>query len=116
MQSLNVTKLTPEQLGWLGKIWLFKRNKWHIDENYPYSMPTWLIILITVLGTLIIGAGILIFPYCKHKNAPTCLYLALSISSCKENFKKTKPMLENCPQQSMDCPKIKQPLKQWRKH
>ena len=27
-----------------------------IDENYPYSMATWHIILITVLGTLITGA------------------------------------------------------------
>ena len=38
------------------------------DENYPDSMPTtWLIILITVLGTLTISAWITSFLYCKYK-------------------------------------------------
>ena len=71
-----------------------------IDGNYPYSMPTWLIILTTVLGTLMLGARILIFLYCKHKNAPTCSKSS-SLFWQKENTKETKPMFTN------QCPTVK---------
>ena len=75
MQSLNITKLTSEQWEWLShKLPKYttvncdslRRHIQQIDENYPYSMPTWLIILITALGTLMLSAGITIFLHCKH--------------------------------------------------
>ena len=71
MQSLHVTKLmhklpnyTMENYG------SFREQIQLIDENYPYSMLTWLIILITVLRILMIGAQTSIFFYCKYKSTP----------------------------------------------
>ena len=79
MQSLNVTKLTIEQLEQLThrlpnytivNYDSLRKQSQQIDENYPYSMPTRLIILITVLGILMIGMTITITFYCKYKNKP----------------------------------------------
>ena len=75
MQSLNITKLTMKQLecfadrlpNYMMVNYDFLREQiQQIDKNYPYSMPTLLIILIKELGTLIIGAGITVFLYCKY--------------------------------------------------
>ena len=75
MQSLNATKQTLEQLEQLAhkllnytmvNYYSLREQMQHTDENYLYSMPTWLLILITVLGTLMIVAGITIFLYCKY--------------------------------------------------
>ena len=63
-----------------------------MDEKYSYSIPTWLIILITVLVTLMIETGITIFLYCKHKNAPTH-FKSLPIFWHEENPRITKLML-----------------------
>ena len=58
MQSLNMTRLTPYQFEQLAHRLLHytianydsaRQHIQQIDENYPYSMPTWLIILITIL-------------------------------------------------------------------
>ena len=65
IQSLNVTKLTLEQLGQLAhklpnytmvNYDSFREHLQQLDGNYPYSMPTPFLILITILGTLMIGA------------------------------------------------------------
>ena len=77
-------------------------------------MPTWLIILITVSRTLMISAGITFF-YFKCKDAPTG-FKTLSIFWHKENLKETKPMLTDSPGQSKGYSKVKQPLRQSRKH
>ena len=37
---------------------LLREQIQQINENYPYSMPIWLIILITVLGAPMICAGV----------------------------------------------------------
>ena len=67
-------------------------------------------ILITVLGTMVLGARITIFLYCKHKNAPTHSRRTLSILWHKENTNETKPMLSGSPQQSTGYPKIKETI------
>ena len=81
IQSLNVTPLTPEQLKQLAHTLpnytmvnydSLREQIQQIDENYLYSMPTWLIILTTVLGILIIGTGITVFLYCKYKHTSNC--------------------------------------------
>ena len=76
MQCVNVTKLTLEQLK---RLWHLLPNYTvincnslreqfqQIDENYPDSMPTQLIILIMVLVILIRIIGIVIFIYCKYR-------------------------------------------------
>ena len=81
MQYLNVTTmLTPKQLEQLPHKLLnytmvnydsLRAHLRQIDENYPYTIPILLLILITVLGTLMIGARIIVFFYCKCKNAAT---------------------------------------------
>ena len=63
MKFLNVTHLTPEQLKKLSHYRMLNYDSLQeriqkLDENYPYYMPTWLIILITVLSTLIGFIGI----------------------------------------------------------
>ena len=67
MQSLNVTKFTMKQLGQLThKLCNYTMVNYdssreyisQINENYPYSMPIWIMILITGLGTLIKGVRI----------------------------------------------------------
>ena len=50
-----------------------------IIENYPYSMSTWLIILITVLDTLMIGTGITVFLCCKYKGTSDQFKASLNI-------------------------------------
>ena len=62
--------------------------------------------LITVLGTLILGAGITPFFYCKCENAPT-LSKTLSIFWHKENPKVARAMLLYSLQQVTGDPKIK---------
>ena len=70
MQSLSVTRLTPEKIQWLAhKLPNYamvindslREHIQQINENYSYSMSTWLIFIIEVLGTLIITVGITIF-------------------------------------------------------
>ena len=68
-------------------------------------MPTWLIILITVLRTLKTGAIITIFLYCRCKNA-TSHSKTSSIFWPKENPKETTMMFTNSSQQSIGCSKI----------
>ena len=81
MQHLNVTKLTPKHLGQL--IYMLpnctmvnydslREQIQQINEKYPYSMPTSLILLITELGIPMIGTRITIFFYCKYKNTSNC--------------------------------------------
>ena len=76
MQPLNLTHLTPEQLEKLSHKLpnftmlgydSFKEHIQLIDAYYPYSMSIWLIILITVLGTLIHTIGSGIYYYRKYK-------------------------------------------------
>ena len=76
MQSLNVIQLTLEQLEKLShKLpnWTtvnFEKYEDHIqqiDEIYLYSMPSWLIILTTVLGTVISVIGLVIYYHCTSK-------------------------------------------------
>ena len=74
-----------------------------MNENYPYSMPTWLIILITALGTIIIGTGIRFFLCCKYKHASNHSE-AFSISWKKENPRETEVMLLGSSQQAIDSP------------
>ena len=80
MQSLNLTRFTLEQLEQLThklpnyvvvNYDLLGKHIRQIDKNYPYTMPIWLLILITVLVTLMIAARVTVFFYCKCKNAPT---------------------------------------------
>ena len=106
MQSLNVTKLTPEQLGWLAyKLPNYtmvdydslREQIQQIDEKYPYSKPTWLIILMTVLGTRMVGARSTIFFYFKYNNTPNHSKTS-SIFWQKENMKETKAMPSGSPQ------------------
>ena len=76
MQSLNVTELTPEQLEQLAHK-LPKYTMVNYDslrkeiqimyENCPYSMLTWLIILMKVLGTLMADVWVTTF-YCKYNH------------------------------------------------
>ena len=68
-------------------------------------MPTWLIILITMLGTLI-SAGITIFLYCKYKSTSTCSNTS-SIFLHTENPKVTKLMFVNSPCHLIISAKIK---------
>ena len=81
-----------------------------IDEIYSYSMPIWLIILITVLGTLMIGARVTVFCYCKYRNT-----LNNSKTSSKfwhkENPRGTTAMLSCSPQLSIGSPKTRQSLR-----
>ena len=93
MQSLNVAKLTPEQLELLAHklpiytmvIHDFLREQiQQIDENYPYPMPTGLIILISVLGNYMRGAKLQFSFISKTKNALNHSK-TLSIFWCKEN-------------------------------
>ena len=72
MQSLNVTCLTLAQTHKLPNYSminydLLKEQIQQIDVNYPFSMPTWLKILITVLGTFMAVIGIAIYCYCKYQ-------------------------------------------------
>ena len=69
-------------------------------------MPIWLMILITVLGTLMIGARSTDFFYCKCKNAPIHS-MTSSLFWHKENSKETRAMLPGSPQQSTGYPNIK---------
>ena len=75
-QSLNVTELLQEQFKWLlyklpnytmVNYYSLKEQIQQIDDNHPYNMPNWLIIFITVLGTLITITCIVIFLYCKYR-------------------------------------------------
>ena len=61
MQVLNISKQTLEQLEQLMhklpnytmvNYDSFREQVPQIDENYPYCIPTWFMILITLLGTL----------------------------------------------------------------
>ena len=120
MQSLNTTRLTLEQLEQItckspnytmvnyDSIGEYRRQ---IDENYANTMPIFLMIIITVLGLLMIGARIIAFCYCKHKNIPTCSK-TLCIFWHKENPKETSAMLSFCPQQALGYPKITATLRQ----
>ena len=68
MQSLNVTKLTPEQLvHGLPNYTMVNHDSLREQtcKNSPYSMPTWFII--TVLATLISIIGIMILLHFKSK-------------------------------------------------
>ena len=38
-----------------------------INENHPFSVPTWIIVFITVFGTLMDTSGIAIYCYCKYR-------------------------------------------------
>ena len=58
-----------------------------IDENYPCSKPTWLRILTTTLGTLMIGAGITFFLIANINHFNTS-----SILCYEKNPKETKVM------------------------
>ena len=113
MKSLNVNKLSPEQLEWLAhKLSNYALVNYdslmekilQIDKNYPYSMPTWLIILITVLGSFIITVGIGTFLYGKYKcssnQSKTLMFW------CKNNQKETGAMLPSSSQQSITSPKV----------
>ena len=69
-------------------------------------MLTWIIIPITVLGTLMIGAGNAIFFYCKYKNTPNPSK-ALSIFWHNKNTKDIKAMLLGFLKQSVGYPNVK---------
>ena len=73
-----------------------------IDEKYPYSMPTWLIILITVLGTLIIGTVITGFLCCKLKHKPFQDF----IFWYEMNPKATRTMIPGSSHKFIGSPKI----------
>ena len=73
MQSLNVIQLTTEQFEkvlhklpnyTMVNCDLLKENIQQIDENNHYSVPTWLMILIIVLGTIIAVIGIATYYHC----------------------------------------------------
>ena len=77
-----------------------------IDDDYPYSTSTWLIALITVLGTLMTGVTITIPFYRKYKNTPNHSKTS-SIFWHKENPKEPKSMLSGSPQHSIGYQRIK---------
>ena len=113
IQSLNVTKLTPEQLEQLVhkspnynivNYDSLREQIWQIDENYPYSMPTWLISLTTVLGALIIGDySFSLLQILTHFK----LFQNLSIFWHKQNPEETEAMHWGSSQQSIGSPKNK---------
>ena len=76
MQSFNVTLFSPEQLerllckllNWIMVNYDFlEEHIQQINESYLYCMPTWFIILITILSTLIGIIGTTIHCYLKYK-------------------------------------------------
>ena len=79
-----------------------------------YSRSFWIMILITVLGTLMIGAGITVFFYCKCKNVQFIPRFCLCFG--KQNPKETKAMLSGSPQPSIGYPKVKATPKTEKKH
>ena len=77
-----------------------KEHAWHIYENYPYSMPTWIIILITVLGTFTSVIGLTIYCYCKNtlaSNKPRIFSTVCQKKNAK-NTKESKVMLSSLSQ------------------
>ena len=82
MWSLKVTNLTSAQLNKLShklpnysmvNYDLLKDIIQQFDENYPFSMSTWLTGLIRVLGSLLATTSTFIYCYFKHrrtKNMP----------------------------------------------
>ena len=80
------------------------------DENYPYSMPSGLIILITVLGTFIAITVIATLLYCQywhtvHKSQGSSAFWH------RTNTEETEMMLPRSPQQEINAPKLKLPQK-----
>ena len=76
-----------------------KEHVQEVEENYLYSMPTWLIILITVIGTFIFVIGLVIYCYCIYK-WPSDRPRVFSATWDKKNTKSTvesKPMFPNLP-------------------
>ena len=76
MQLLNVTPFTLIQLEKLShrlpnhrmvNYDSLKDQNQEVDENYVFAMSTWVIILITVLGTLMIATGIAAYFHCKYR-------------------------------------------------
>ena len=76
MQSLNVTPLTSVHLEKpfhklpSSSMVIYSSSKeqiQQIDENYPFTIPTWLIILITVLGTLMNATCTAAYCYYKYR-------------------------------------------------
>ena len=78
MQSLNVTKLTPEQLEWLAHQLLnYTMVNWNslsqqiqqVNENYPWPYAYLVNHSNYGMATLVVGIGIMIFLYCKYRHA-----------------------------------------------
>ena len=112
MQSLNGTS-------WFSKNWSYLHPKYmvnynsirkqiqHINKNYPYTMATWHIILITTIGALMIGGRVTIF--ISEITKYTRLFLTSSIFWYKENLRKAQPMLSDSPQQLRFPKNLSQP-------
>ena len=75
MQSLHITCPIPDQLEKLNKLPNYsmvncdslEEHMQQIDENYPFAVPTWLIILVTVLGTPVIATCFVAYCFCKYR-------------------------------------------------
>ena len=76
MQSLNVTCVPSIQLEKLLHKFLnfsmvnydsLKEEIRQNDKNYPFVVPTWLIILITVSDTFMTATGIASYCYCNYR-------------------------------------------------
>ena len=97
MWFLNVTNLQLAQIEKLSNKFPnyhmvdydpLKEQIQQIDENYLFSMPTWLIVLITVLGTLLTTLSIATYWYCKYirtKNKPKAFSVVLHKNVMKNN-------------------------------
>ena len=92
MQSFNVTYATQVQLE---KLWnklpnystvnydSLKQQIQKIDDNYPFTISTWPIMLMTVLGTPMTATCITAYCYCKYISY-------LIISNITNKFKPTE--------------------------
>ena len=111
MQSLKMTQLTSEQTEQLSHN-SCKQQMQQSGENYPYSMPTQIIILFMVLSTLAAFIGIVIFLYCKlFWQLPNQCKTSLGVQVHK---KETETMLSSPSKQSVASSKWLQ--RRYKKH
>ena len=84
LQIFYLTLPSDEELDNLvSKIPELQKGLWEIDENYPFSMPNLLIIIITILRTVfVIMLGEMIW-YLKYDTAPGKVRHLLTIYSKK---------------------------------
>ena len=80
-----------------------------MNENYPFDMPTWLIIIITMLSILMAATGIAVYCYCKYRYStkkPKIISAAWHRNKVNNN-KEVNSLLPDTSQQSTAPLKVK---------